>query len=383
MKRRSILILIAALSCSALDLPSGAQAQDNTPIDETDRSLRQKFLAPETADLKLTAKERRRLETLAVGLHKDQLSKEVLAAYLNYEPEAVAAKPNVILCSVPAGKDMIEMESKNAYPRAEKPASLVREGNRIKTGEKKAWDDSDATELRGKIRLSIQPLPNSKLALMNTISSTYTRARTSQRPSSWTGGKAIETPFDFTFNYLPGRAFRLIASYFNARISIDVEDGSLAKPLPMAEMAPAFVFATGLFSDYKTAKDVRKVDYLDLKPEIEKNDGDKTGIKFRMDCAFREQHKDMKDKFWLLAVSDKGELSLDKAIYHFKKRQDLATGNIYYISDGDEEKQHDSPDTVFLTLPEGEKTAVLTFYFISGDGTQYSAQSITLSAAAE
>ena len=62
MKRRSILILIAALSCSALDLFSGAQAQDNTPIDETDRSLRQKFLAPETADLKLTAKERRRLE---------------------------------------------------------------------------------------------------------------------------------------------------------------------------------------------------------------------------------------------------------------------------------------------------------------------------------
>ena len=218
---------------------------------------------------------------------------------------------------------------------------------------------------------------------MNTISSTYTRARTSQRPSSWTGGKAIETPFDFTFNYLPGRAFRLIASYFNARISIDVEDGSLAKPLPMAEMAPAFVFATGLFSDYKTAKDIRKVDYLDLKPEIEKNDGDKTGIKFRMDCAFRDQHKDMKDKFWLLAVSDKGELSLDKAIYHFKKRQDLATGNIYYISDGYEGKQHDSPDTVFLTLPEGEKTAVLTFYFISGDGTQYSAQSITLSAAAE
>ena len=98
----------------------------------------------------------------------------------------------------------------------------------------------------------------------------------------------------------------------------------------------------------------------------------------------KERHNGIPQKNWVLAVSDKGELSVDKTALHFNKRENVLTGKVYYVSDRDEGKQYDSipdlPDTVFLKLPEGEKSATLTFYFISEDGKEYSAQSITLTA---
>jgi hypothetical protein len=87
----------------------------------------------------------------------------------------------------------------------------------------------------------------------------------------------------------------------------------------------------------------------------------------------------MRDRHWILAVCEKGELSVEKAEFKALSREfrnklySVDSAVIHFFEDARE-----IPDTVFLTLPEGEKTAELTFYFISEDGKQYSSQSITL-----
>jgi len=70
----------------------------------------------------------------------------------------------------------------------------------------------------------------------------------------------------------------------------------------------------------------------------------------------------MRDKHWILAVADKGELSVEKTEVKALSQNSAVP----------------PPDTVSLTLPEDENSAELTLYFISEDGTQYSSQSITL-----
>ena len=154
----------------------------------------------------------------------------------------------------------------------------------------------------------------------------------------------------------------LYASCFNAAISILMQDEDLKRPLPLSELEPAFSFVTDLFHGYEKQSDVKQVAYFDLNPEAEKLAEDQAGTVFRIDCPYREEYRDMRDKLWVLAVSDKGELSVEKTEVKALSRNSAAR----------------IPDTVFLTLPEGEKTAELTFYFISEDGTQYSSQSVTL-----
>jgi len=284
-----------------------------------------------------------------VARHKEKwgaIYERLFKAYQSYERKARIAQPNLILVGV--------------------PQSLAN-GADLRNGAKKTF---------GKTSLRIVPCRSSNDALMHTLYSTFAESLNSTLPTTWDKIKAVDTPFDFSSNYSSGSF--LNAAFYNTEIYIHSE----GNPLSATDLKPAFDFATGLFNDYKTVKDGKKVDYLDLKPEIEQNVEEKTEIRFRMDCAFRDQHRNLKDKFWLLAVSDKGELAVDKAASYFKKRQNILTGKVYYVSDRDEGKQYDSipdlPATVFLTLPEGEKSATLTFYFISKEGTQYSAQSITL-----
>ena len=61
----------------------------------------------------------------------------------------------------------------------------------------------------------------------------------------------------------------------------------------------------------------------------------------------KEQFKKFFDRFWILAVADKGELSME-------------------------------PGGVFIKMPEKESAVTLTFYFISEDGKSYSAQVVKI-----
>ena len=189
----------------------------------------------------------------------------------------------------------------------------------------------------------------------------------------------------------------LYASCFNAAISISMQDQDLKRPLPLSELEPAFSFVTDLFHGYEKQPDVKQVDYFDLKPEAVKLAADQTGTVFKIDCPYREAYRNLKNEFYVLAVSDKGELSVEKAYYHFGGRdsvpenfplrlleRDTVEGKtfFYHVADSGEATAYstlaDIPDTVFLTLPEGETSAEVTFYFISKDGEQYAAQKVEL-----
>ena len=341
MKHR--LFLIAALFVCVLGRGSAFAAENTASANESQNAQSDNRPVLETIPSTADKNEYVARHKEEWGMIYERLSK----AYQSYERKARIAQPNLILVGV--------------------PQSLVN-GADLRNGAKKTF---------GKTSLRIVPCRSSNDALMHTLYSTFAESLNSTLPTTWDKIKAVDTPFDFSSNYSSGSF--LNAAFYNTEIYIHSE----GNPLSATDLKPAFDFATGLFNDYKTVKDGKKVDYLDLKPEIEQNVEEKTEIRFRMDCAFRDQHRNLKDKFWLLAVSDKGELSVDKAASYFKKRQNILTGKVYYVSDRDEGKQYDSipdlPDTVFLTLPEGEKSATLTFYFISKEGTQYSAQSITLS----
>jgi hypothetical protein len=311
--------------------------------------------------------------------------------------EAVIAPTNVILCSVPE-KATVELETKRLYQRADRPSEPIRvqEGGRTRLIPAE-WKD-DVTEIPGKVRLTISPLRSSKYALTSTIRSTYERAYSSTRPSSWNFDCAVETPFDFSFNYMPGKQMSLTASYFNAAISILMQDQDLKRPLPQSELEPAFSFARMLFHGYESQSDVKQVEYFDLKPEAVKLVADQTGTVFKIDCPYREAYRDLKNEFYVLAVADKGELSVEKAYYHFGRPDSVPANFVstdyysgekterktffYHIADSGEATAYpalaDIPDTVFLTLPEGETSAEVTFYFISKDGAQYAAQKVEL-----
>jgi len=81
----------------------------------------------------------------------------------------------------------------------------------------------------------------------------------------------------------------LTASYFNAAISILMQDDDLKRPLPLSEMEPAFSFVTDLFHGYEKQSDVKQVDYFDLRPEAVKLAEDHAGTVFRIDCPYSEE----------------------------------------------------------------------------------------------
>ena len=325
-----------------------------------------------------------------------KLYERFAAEYRKYPKKARTPGPNRILCSVPE-KASIELETKRLYQRADRPSEPIRvqEGDRTRLIPAE-WKD-DVTEIPGKVRLTISPLRSSKYALTSTIRSAYERAGSSTRPSSWNYGSAVETPFDFSWNYSPGKQMSLYASCFNAAISISMQDQDLKRPLPLSELEPAFSFVTDLFHGYEKQPDVKQVDYFDLKPEAVKLAADQTGTVFKIDCPYREAYRNLKNEFYVLAVSDKGELSVEKAYYHFGGRdsvpenfplrlleRDTVEGKtfFYHVADSGEATAYptlaDIPDTVFLTLPEGETSAEVTFYFISKDGSEYAAQKVEL-----
>ena len=291
------------------------------------------------------------------GMIYERLSK----AYQSYERKARIAQPNLILVGV--------------------PQSLVN-GADLRNGAKKTF---------GKTSLRIVPCRSSNDALMHTLYSTFAESLNSTLPTTWDKIKAVDTPFDFSSNYSSGSF--LTAAFYNTEVYIHSE----GKPVSATDLKPAFDFATGLFNDYKTVKDGKKVDYLDLKPEAVKLAADQTGTVFKIDCPYREAYRNLKNEFYVLAVSDKGELSVEKAYYHFGGRdsvpenfplrlleRDTVEGKtfFYHVADSGEATAYpalaDIPDTVFLKLPEGETSAEVTFYFISKDGEQYAAQKVEL-----
>ncbi|MBQ4290530.1 MAG: hypothetical protein II719_04975, partial [Clostridia bacterium] len=251
-----------------------------------------------------------------------KLYERFAAEYRKYPKKARTPGPNRILCSVPE-KASIELETKRLYQRADRPSEPIRvqEGDRTRLIPAE-WKD-DVTEIPGKVWLTIAPLRSSKYALTSTIRSTYERAGGSQRPSSWNFDCAVETPFDFSFNYSPGKQMSLYASCFNAAISISMQDQDLKRPLPQSELNPAFSFVRKLFRGYEGRTDVKQVEYFDLRPEAVKFAENQAGTVFKIDCPYREAYRDLKNEFYVLAVADKGELSVEKAYYHFGKRDSV------------------------------------------------------------
>ncbi len=245
-------------------------------------------------------------------------------------------------------------------------------------------------------QVGMTPDKNAKRALVRAVIHSADRGESSTAGSTWpmrkgqrSFAKVKETPFDFTANG-PGM-FNIQASYYNIMLDISplsqktdqntnrIQNDSYSQ----AQFQPIMDRIVGLFHGHETAEDIKKVDWLDLAPEAVKSDEGETGTTFQAVCKFKDQHKDMRDKHWLLVVADKGELSVEKA--EFKALERLFR-NKTYSSESVQKFFRDArevPDTVFLKLPEGEKSATLTFYFISEDGRQYSAQSITLAAASD
>ena len=232
---------------------------------------------------------------------------------------------------------------------------------------------------------------NAKCALARAVIHSADRGESSTAGSTWPmrkGERGIarvrETPFDFTANG-PGM-FNIQASYYNVMLDISPLSQKTAQNTnriqndyySQAAFQPIMDRIVGLFHGHETAEDIKKVDWLDLAPEAVKSDEGETGTTFEAVCKFKDQYKDMRDKHWILVVADKGELSVEKAEFKALERK---FRNKTYSSESVQKFFRDArevPDTVFLKLPEGEKTATVTFYFISEDGTQYSSQSVTM-----
>ena len=231
-------------------------------------------------------------------------------------------------------------------------------------------------------RISLLQERNAGSALARTIVITDNSSSVMVPPTTWNCNDAVlvpfvETPFDFSSNFY-STGIGMNASYCNVVMFL-LSKRPDSKLFDQSLLHPVFNRIVKLFHGHETAKDIRKVDWLDLKPERMKNDEGKFGTTFKMICKFREQNKEMRDRHWILAVCEKVELSVEKAEFKALSREfrnklySVDSAVIHFFEDARE-----IPDTVFLTLPEGEKTAELTFYFISEDGTQYSSQSIIL-----
>ena len=235
--------------------------------------------------------------------------------------------------------------------------------------------------------LSMHTEKNARRALFRTIMESRDRAIQSVAPSTWRQSvKVVDTPFDFTFNYFVKAHtkergdfchYSIMASYYNLDITFksDIDENEQDS---LITIQPIFNQIVQLFHGFETKDNIKKTDYLDLNPQIVKNEQDESSTTFKIACNFKNVHKEMKDKCWLLAVSNSGDLSIEKAEFkaltgEFRsKSYSLRFVNQFF------KDARDVPDIVYLTLPAGKKSTELTFYFISEDSTQYSSQSITL-----
>ncbi len=211
-----------------------------------------------------------------------------------------------------------------------------------------------------------------KHALCKNIVDTYYDYQRSSRINTWSNVRIPQKKTPFHFNAYFDTSFHgsyvLDATYYNMTINVKA-DSSDSDTIELIQSV--FDSIVKVFHGHETIKNVPNVDYYNLTPAV-KDDSHHTTT-FKLECIVKEQHNGIPQKNWVLAVSDKGELSVDKFSSHLTPKKE----KIEYSS-------IPNPfDTVFLKIPEGEKSAELTFYFISEDGRQYSAQSITLTAAAE
>ncbi len=238
-----------------------------------------------------------------------------------------------------------------------------------------------------KCRVSMLLDKSAKSALARNIMYSSEKRSAAAMMFTWRNDEHVpfmEPPFDYTLN-MPAKSrdkenhtviyhLSLYASFCNVMIIIYSENHNGI--LDSIQFVPDRII--GLVHGHETAKEIRNVDWLDLAPETVKSDGSQKGTTFKAVCKFKDQHRNMRDKHWILAVADKGELSVEKAEFKALSRE----FRIKYKNTESVNKffkdAREIPDTVFLSLPEGEKTAELTFYFISEDGKQYSSQSVTM-----
>ncbi len=288
-----------------------------------------------------------------------QYSAKVLLEKIKKYPGTIVMPPaNILMISFPENIESLFHTSKKGNMNHQSVSSEIVRSIRISDNQKEK-----------NCSVVFQINESGKHALCKNIVDTYYDYQRSSRINTWSNARIPQKKTPFHFNAYFDTSFHgsyvLDATYYNMTINVKADSSDSDT---IESIQSIFDPIVKIFHGHETIKNVPNVDYYNLTPTV-KDDSHHTTT-FKLDCIVKEQHNGIPQKNWVLAVSDKGELSVDKFSSHLTPKNET----IEYSS------IPNSFDTVFLTLPLGEKSATLTFYFISEDGTQYSAQSITLNA---
>ena len=293
--------------------------------------------------------------------HLQYSAKTLLEKIKKYPGTIVMPPANILMISFPENIESLFHTSKNRTMDRQSVSSELVRSIQISDNQKEK-----------NCSVVFQINESGKHALCKNIVDTYYDYQRSSRINTWSNARIpqIKTPFHFNayFDTSFHGSYVLDATYYNMTINIKADSSDSDT---IESIQSVFDSIVKVFHGHESMKNVPNVDYYNLTPAV-KDDSHHTTT-FKLECIVKEQHNGIPQKNWVLAVSDKGELSVDKFSSHLTPNKE----KIEYSS-------IPNPfDTVFLKIPEGEKSAELTFYFISEDGKQYSAQSITLAAAAE
>lgn len=288
--------------------------------------------------------------------HLQYSAKTLLEKIKKYPGTIVMPPANILMISFPENIESLFHTSQNRTMDHQSVSSELVRSIRISDNQNKK-----------NCRVVFQINESGKHALCKNIVDTYYDYQRTSRINTWSNARIpqIKTPFHFNayFDTSFHGSYVLDATYYNMTINVKADSSDSDT---IESIQSVFDSIVKVFHGHETMKNVPIVDYYALTPTV-KDDSHHTTT-FKLKCIVKEQHNGTPQKNWVLAVSDKGELSVDMFSSHLTPKNE----KIEYSS------IPDLPDTVFLKLPEGEKTAKLTFYFISEDGTQYSSQSITL-----
>ena len=290
--------------------------------------------------------------------HLQYSAKTLLEKIKKYPGTIVMPPANILMISFPENIESLFHTSKKGNMNHQSVSSEIVRSIRISDNQKEK-----------NCSVVFQINESGKHALCKNIVDTYYDYQRSSRINTWSNARIPQKKTPFHFNAYFDTSFHgsyvLDATYYNMTINVKADSSDSDT---IESIQSIFDPIVKIFHGHETIKNVPNVDYYNLTPTV-KDDSHHTTT-FKLDCIVKEQHNGIFQKNWVLAVSDKGELSVDKFSSHLTPKKE----KIEYSS-------IPNPfDTVFLTLPLGEKSATLTFYFISEDGTQYSAQSITLNA---
>ena len=290
--------------------------------------------------------------------HLQYSAKTLLEKIKKYPGTIVMPPANILMISFPENIESLFHTSKNRTMDHQSVSSELVRSIRIS-------DNQEKKNCSVVFRIN----ESGKHALCKNIVDTYYDYQRSSRINTWSNARIPQkkTPFHFSayFDTSFHGSYVLDATYYNMTINVKA-DSSDSDTIELIQSV--FDSIVKIFHRHETIKNVPSVDYYNLTPTV-KDDSHHTTI-FKLECIVKERHNGIPQKNWVLAVSDKGELSVDKFFSHLTPKNET----IEYSS-------IPNPfDAVFLTLPPGEKSATLTFYFISEDGKHYSAQSITLNA---